>query len=85
MCDSPFAAFAACLLAAGGPIVVFALADSAMPQTDLGWLQRLHPWGWKFDLLSHDIGRRLGAFGMMLGFSALFYLLGVRHFGRRDM
>ena len=49
------------------------------------WLERLLPWGWKYELLSRDAGRRLLASVVMLGFAAAFLWLGGRHFRRRDL
>lgn len=82
--DSAFASLAICLLMVGGPIVAFKVIDAAS-RTDLEWLQRLLPWGWKYELLSGDIGTRLLAYGVMLGFTAFFMALGMRHFHRRDL
>ena len=53
------------------------MADSAATQMDLEWLLRLLPWGWKYDLLSVDMGTRLGAYGMMIAFTAIFYGLAI--------
>lgn len=83
--DSAFASLAVCVLVVGGSIIVFKLVDSAAPNNDLGWLERLTPWGWKYDLLSGDMQTRMLAFGVMLGFSAVFFLLGNLHFSRRDL
>ena len=46
---------------------------------------RLVPWGWKYDMLSGDLGTRLLAIGVMVGFTALFLVLGLRTFHRRDL
>ena len=85
MFDSAFAALAICVLLVGGPIVAFKMADAAASQTDLAWLELLLPWGWKYDLLSGDMGTRLTAYAVMLGFTALFFALGMRNFQRRDL
>ena len=82
--DSAFASLAICLLLVGGPIVAFKLVDAAS-RTDLAWLERLLPWGWKYELLSGDLGTRVLAYAVMLGFTAFFLLLGLRHFQRRDL
>ncbi len=85
MFDSAFASLAICILLVGGPIVAFKMADTAASTTDLAWLELLLPWGWKYDLLSGDIGTRLTAIAVMLGFTAVFFLLGMRNFHRRDL
>lgn len=83
--ESAFGSLAVCLVAVGGPILLFKLLDTLAVAFDLGWLLRLLPWGWKYDLLSGEIGTRLLAYGVMLGFTALFFFLGMRHFRRRDL
>lgn len=82
--DSPFGALAICLLLTGFPVILLKMTDFAI-KGDQDWLQKLTPWGWKYELLSGDIGTRLMAYGAMLGFTALFLWLGVRHFAKRDL
>ncbi|MDA1195587.1 MAG: hypothetical protein O2894_10440 [Planctomycetota bacterium] len=84
MFDSAFAALAMCLVAIGVPIVFIKIADG-VSDMDLAWMERLTPWGWKYELLSGDIGIRLLACAVMLGFTALFGALGLMHFHRRDL
>lgn len=82
--DSPFGSLVICALLVGFPIMFFAIANATLGG-DAPWLQRLLPWGWKYDLLAGDVGTRLGGYGMMLAFTGLFLLLGLRHFRRRDL
>ncbi|MDF1702457.1 MAG: hypothetical protein P1V36_15005 [Planctomycetota bacterium] len=82
--DSAFASLAICLGLGGAPIIAISAID-ANTHADLEWLERLLPWGWKYELLSGDIGTRLTAYAVMLGFTLLFLLLGMRHFNRRDL
>lgn len=83
--DSAFGSLALCLVLVGFPIAVFKMADWGAHGIDLAWLTRLLPWGWKYDLLAADIGARLLAYGVMLGFTAVFLLLGLRTFSKRDL
>ena len=85
MFHSAFGSLAVCVIAVGGPIVLFKLIDTLTIAIDLEWMLRLLPWGWKYDLLSGDVGTRLLAYGVMLGFTALFFVLGMRNFARRDL
>lgn len=82
--DSAFASLAICLVLVGAPIIAISAID-ANTHADLAWLERLLPWGWKYELLSGDLGTRLTAYAVMLGFTLLFLLLGMRHFNRRDL
>ena len=85
MLDSAFASLALCTAIAGGSIIVVKLADAMTRGVDLEWLALLLPWGWKFDLLSGDLGTRLLADGAMLGFMLVFLALGLRTFTKRDL
>jgi hypothetical protein len=83
---SPFAALAIAQMAIGVPIVAIKYAKTVMPRhVDADWLDRLTPWGWKFDLLHPDPGKVALAAAMMFGFFAIFALLGTRQFLRRDL
>lgn len=82
--DSPFGALVICVLLIGFPMIFFTIANATM-KGDAPWLDRLLPWGWKYDLLSGDVGTRLLAYGMMLAFTGLFLFLGLRHFRKRDL
>jgi hypothetical protein len=82
--ESAFAALALCLLATGAPVLVVRLVHGAT-RLDVDWLLRVVPWGWRYDLLSHDMGTRLLAYAMMLVFTVLFGLLGLRAFSKRDL
>lgn len=84
MFDSAFGSLAICLLVAAFPIIFFKMVNWAS-ESDLAWLDQLLPWGWKYDLLSGDIGTRLLAYGVMLGFTAVFLVLGMRQFQKRDL
>lgn len=50
-----------------------------------GVLPRLLPWGWRNDLLHPEMGTVLAAWGVMLGFSLLFFYLGGRKLVTRDL
>jgi hypothetical protein len=82
--DSPFGSLVLCLLLTGLPIV-FMLALAGAVQVDYDTLVRFLPWGWKHDLLHGEPLKRLLAIGVMLGFTSLFTLLGLRTFHRRDL
>ena len=84
MIDSAFGALAVSLLLTGFPIIFLKLLDVAI-KGDQGWLERLTPWGWKYDLLSGDIATRVIGYGMMVAFTVLFLFLGIRHFTKRDL
>jgi ABC-type transport system involved in multi-copper enzyme maturation permease subunit len=83
--DSAFGALAISLLLVGFPVAILKVAGYAIPPGDHAWLERLTPWGWKYDLLSVDLGMRMLAFLVMGGFTALFLMLGMRRFARRDL
>jgi ABC-type transport system involved in multi-copper enzyme maturation permease subunit len=85
MLDSAFGSLALCFAAVGGSILVVLMANAAARGANLDWLWRVIPWGWKFDLLSGDIGTRLVAYAAMLGFTLLFLALGLRTFTKRDL
>jgi hypothetical protein len=83
---SPFAALALAQLGIGVPIVLIKYVKSLWSsRTDLEWLERLTPWGWKFDLFHPDFGKVGLAALVMFGFFAVFAFLGTRHFLRRDL
>jgi hypothetical protein len=83
---SPFGALAVAQLAIGVPIVLIKYAQLlGTGQLDLKWLDRLTPWGWKFDLLHPEPAKVVIAVAVMLGFFALFLFLGMRHFLKRDL
>lgn len=56
-----------------------------MQPGDLSWLQRLTPWGWKYELLSGKLQIRSMAYLAMAGFTGLFLWLGLRSFEKRDL
>ena len=85
MLDSAFGALAICLTAAGMPIIFVKIANAVAMNTDLSWLVRLLPWGWKYDLLAESPQTRLLAYGVMIGFTLLFLGLGLVTFSKRDL
>ena len=82
--DSAFGSLAICLLLTGFPIIFLKLLNSAS-QGSVPWIEKLLPWGWKYDLLASDPLTRGTAYLVLLGFTALFLGLGLRSFGRRDL
>lgn len=82
--DSSFGSLALCLLLAGFPVIFLKLADMFI-RGDQDWLERLTPWGWKYELLSGDPGKRILAYAVMVGFTVLFLWLGMRAFAKRDL
>jgi hypothetical protein len=52
---------------------------------ELGYLAYVTPWGFKYWLIDASIGKMLLAVVVMLGFTAVFTLLGLRTFHRRDV
>jgi ABC-type transport system involved in multi-copper enzyme maturation permease subunit len=83
--SSTWASLALCAVGSVGPPVVFLIVARSAPAGDLAWISKLVPFGWKWDLLSHDLGTRLLGYGAMLGFTAIFLALGLRTFRRRDL
>ena len=73
------------ILVTGFPVLLLSLVDGILAKTDLAWLLKVIPWGWKYELLSGDIGTRLLAYGVMVGFTIVFLYMGVRHFQKRDL
>ncbi len=84
MLDTPFGSLALCLLLAGFPILFFWMLDVAI-RADAGWLMKTLPWGWKYDLLSVNVGERLLAYGALLGMTGFFLWIGARAFQKRDL
>ncbi len=82
--DSAFGSLALCLLLTGFPILFLKILN-ASTRDAVPWIDRLLPWGWKYDLLSVDVGRRLLAYAAMLGFTAFFLAIGLKSFRRRDL
>ncbi len=86
--DSALMAFTVGTAAVGLPVVLLKGVASAVETAggaSIAWLDRLQPWGWKFDLLSPSFGMRALAVFMMLLFTAAFLWLGLRSFQRRDV
>lgn len=82
--DSAFGSLTICTMMVVFPVAFLSMADMALAG-DQAWLQRLTPWGWKYELLSGDVGKRLLAYGAMLGFTALLLFIGSRAFAKRDL
>lgn len=72
-----------CMAATVLPIVVLGLASASLESA--GWLDLLHPWGWKLRLLHPDAGTRVGAYAALAGFTALFAGAAGLVFARRDL
>ena len=91
MLDSAFGALAICLTVVGLSVLLLGLLQFLLStQFDLNsgqlsWMQRITPWGWKYELLSGDYGVRSVAYLAMFGFTALFLWLGLRTFEKRDL
>jgi len=85
MLSSAFGALALCFAIAGGSIAAVKIANGVTIGVDFAWLELLLPWGWKYDLLSGDLGTRLLAYAVMIGFTGVFFLLGLRSFTKRDL
>ncbi len=89
--DTPFGSLAICLLISGFSIVFLYVLKLTLVTSvnvdpeSLGWLFKTVPWGWKYDLLHGDLMVRLTAILAMLGFTAVFLWLGLRHFQKRDL
>lgn len=82
--DSPFGALVLVLLLASLPLAFLAAAASIL-RLDFASLGRILPWGWKYELLQGALGTRLLAMVVMVGFTGLFLLLGLRTFHKRDL
>ena len=85
MLDSAFGALALTLTLTGGSMLALKIANGLTPSMDFAWFDRLLPWGWKYELLSGDVGTRLLAYLVMIGFTGAFLLLGLRSFTKRDL
>jgi len=84
--DSPIATLVLCLLATGFPILFLKYAGIiAGGGGKYGWLERLTPWGWKYELLHPHLSKMMASAGVMVGFSALLWLAAVRLFLKRDL
>ncbi|MCH8829813.1 MAG: ABC transporter permease subunit [Planctomycetes bacterium] len=83
--DTPIATLVLCILATGFPIIFLKVAKVTLPNNDNDWLDRLTPWGWKYEILHPDWGHILLALLVMLGFSLAAGILAYRHFLKRDL
>ncbi|MCH2060221.1 MAG: ABC transporter permease subunit [Verrucomicrobiales bacterium] len=91
MLDSPFGSLAICLLISGFSLAILYMLKLALVSSmqvdpeNLGWLVKTVPWGWKYELLHGALTARITAILAMLGFTAAFLFLGLRHFKKRDL
>lgn len=84
--DSALVSLVLSLLGTGLPILMVWYAGIILGrQKNVDWLSKLTPWGWKYDLLHPELTVSLAAGGMMLLFSAAFWLLAARCFLKRDL
>ena len=89
--DSAFGSLAICLLVTGFVVLLITLFQSIgavsmqVKPESIAWLQRLTPWGWKYELLSGNLQTRLLAYLAMTGFTGFFLWLGFRSFEKRDL
>lgn len=80
---SALRALAWSVVAVAAPITALGVVTA---QWDVpGWIVRLHPWGWKYELLDPDPGTRALATAVMLGFTAAIAAAGAATFQRRDV
>ncbi|MFT7617310.1 MAG: hypothetical protein ACI97A_000946 [Planctomycetota bacterium] len=82
---SAFSAMAMTYLAALGPSLFLQIVKAIFSKFGLDWLPKLMPWGWKFNMFSNDMGDRMMGYGVMLGFTVLFLLVGLMTFRKRDL
>lgn len=68
-----------------GFIVVFINIAQGVARGGAAWLDRITPWGWRYELLHPDVGTVALAALVMLAFSALFTALAIRTFRKRDL
>lgn len=87
MIDTPIATLFLCLMAAAIPVIGINLTQVVLDryQHDMPWLDKLTPWGWKFELLHPSFGTMSLAILVNLAFAAAFGFLAIRHFLRRDL
>lgn len=84
MIDSPFGALVIILMFT----LLVPLAASITSMSNKGAanvIGKLMPGGWKYWLIDHSLLTVLAGIGIMLGFTALFGFLGLRHFEKRDL
>jgi hypothetical protein len=89
--DTAFGSLTICLLISGFSLVILyifkltLITSMKVDPESLNWLFKTVPWGWKYDLLHGDLMVRMTAMLAMLGFTAVFLWLGLRHFQKRDL
>lgn len=81
--DSPFVSLVICELVTFFPVLFVAIAT--LYHDNLQYLGYIMPWPLKYKLLHPNPLIFLGATGGMFLFTALFLLLGLRHFQKRDL
>ena len=78
--------FLSLLVAQGGLtfwVILVAIMKGKL--AELGYMAYATPWGYKWWLLDPSLGKMFGAFVIMLAFTAVLTLLGLRTFHRRDV
>ena len=85
--DTPIATLFLCLMAAALPIIMINVGQVVLDRMDNSqeWLDKLTPWGWKFELLHPSFGTMSLAILVLFAVSVVFGFLAVRHFLRRDL
>lgn len=83
--DSPFGALMICLLIAYVLPLVLRVATGITGIEQLGYLNFLTPWGYKWWMLAPVTGLLLPGVAVMLGFSVLFLFGGLKYFSARDL
>jgi ABC-type transport system involved in multi-copper enzyme maturation permease subunit len=82
--DSPFGALVMCLLFVILVPIFGMLGKVANPKAG-EYIGYVMPAGFKYWLMHPSIGMLLAGVAVMLGFSAIFFFLGLRHFEKRDL
>ncbi|MFL2480288.1 MAG: hypothetical protein ACJ0K4_12135 [Verrucomicrobiales bacterium] len=91
MLDTPFGSLTICLMISGFSLALLYLLKMTLVSSmnvdsdSLEWLFKTMPWGWKYELLHGAPMVRIAAILAMLGFTAAFLFLGLRHFNKRDL
>jgi hypothetical protein len=83
MMDIPFLSLVICEVGLIVWVILVYVMEKNLEQ--LGYARYLTPWGWRMWLLDPNPARMLAGVGAMLGFTAIFAFLGLRHFDRRDL
>jgi ABC-2 type transport system permease protein len=83
MIDSAFGSLMIALVLVYLVPMVLGIASGIEEKISYG--QYITPWGWKYLLLEPMGPRFLGGVAAMLGFTAFFLFVGMRHFNKRDL